>query len=120
VIVSVIVRRLREGSDIEEFRRAWYPDRGFGVPSRVLNAVRLDDPREVLSIGFLDVVPDDLDDLAADIAAAEAKRHYRIENVIESIELRALYEIVDDEDFTDRPHPFSPGAPGEGLTKPTG
>lgn len=118
MIVSMIVRRLREGSTFEDFRRAWYPDRGFGVPSRVLNAVRLDDPREVLSIGFLDVAPDDLDDLAADIAAAEAKRHYRIEGVIEATEIRALYEIVDDEDFTDRPHPFSAGPPGSGLTGP--
>jgi hypothetical protein len=120
MIVSMIVRRLREGSTFEDFRRAWYPDRGFGVPSRVLNAVRLDDPREILSIGFLDVVPDDLDDLAADIAAAEAKRHYRIEGVIEATEIRALYEIVDDEDFTDKPHPFSAGPPGTGLTRPAG
>ncbi len=120
MIVSMIVRRLREGSTFEDFRRAWYPDRGFGVPSRVLNAVRLDDPREILSIGFLDIAPDDLDDLAADIAAAEAKRHYRIEGVIEATEIRALFEIVDDEDFTDRPHPFSSGPPGAGLTAPGG
>lgn len=119
MIVSVIVRRLRQGSTFEDFRAAWYPNRGFGVPSRVVNAVRLDDPREILSIGFLDVVPDDLDQLAADIAAAEAKRHYRIEQVIESTEVRAIYQIVDDEDFTDRPHPFSDGEPGAGLTTPS-
>jgi hypothetical protein len=117
MIVSVIVRRLREGSTYQDFRRAWYPERGFGVPSRVLNAVRLDDPNEILSIGFLDLEPDALDELAADIAAAEAKRHYRIENVIESTELRAIYQIVDDEDFTDAPRPFSDRAgPGTGLT----
>ena len=85
------------------------------MPSRVLNAVRVDDPQEILSIGFLDVAPDDLAELAADIAAAEAKRHYRIEGVIQSTELRAIYEIVDDEDFTDKPHPFAPGDLGAGL-----
>ena len=120
MIVSVIVRRLRDGSSFEDFRRAWYPDQGFGVPSRVLNAIRVDDPREILSVAFLDVAPDDLGDLAADIAAAEAKRHYRIEGVIEATELRAIYEIVDDENFTDEPHPFGPGAPGAGLTNPRG
>jgi hypothetical protein len=73
--------------------------------------------QEILSIGFLDVAPDDLAELAADIAAAEAKRHYRIEGVIQSTELRAIYEIVDDEDFTDEPHPFLPGDPGAGLTR---
>jgi hypothetical protein len=118
MIVSVIVRRLRPGSSLEDFQKAWYPTRGFGVPSRVMNAIRLDDPREIVSIGFLDVAPDDLEDLAADIAAAEAKRHYRIEGVIESTELRAIYQIVDDEDFTDKPHPFSSGEPGAGLTRP--
>jgi hypothetical protein len=117
VIVSVIVRRLREGSTYQEFRDAWYPQRGFGVPSRVLNAVRIDDPREIVSIGFLDVEPSGLEELAADIAAAEAKRHYRIEGVIESTEVRAIYEIVDDEDFTSSPHRFAPGrGPGDGLT----
>jgi hypothetical protein len=117
VIVSVIVRRLRPDRSYDDFRRAWYPDRGFGVPSRVINAVRLDDDREIVSIGFLDVVPDDLDQLAADIAAAEAKRHYRIEDVIEATELRAIYEIVDDADFTDVPRPFSSEPPGAGLTR---
>jgi hypothetical protein len=82
----------------------------------VLNAVRVDDPREVVSIAFLDIARDDLDELAADIAAAEAKRHYRIEEVIESTELRAIYELVDDQDFTDKPHRFSRGGAGDGLT----
>ena len=118
MIVSVIVRRLREGSTFEDFRRAWYPERGFGVPSRVHERRSPRRPAEILSIGFLDVTPDDLDDLAADIAAAEAKRHYRIEGVIESTELRALYEIVDDEDFT-RPRPTRSrrDRPGTGLDR---
>lgn len=118
MIVSVIVRRLREGRTIEDFRDAWYPERGFGVPSRVMNAISLDDPREILSIGFLDVHAEDLDELAADIAAAEAKRHYRIEHVIESTMVRSIYEIVDDQDFTAQPHPFGAGPPGAGLTPP--
>jgi len=116
MILSVIVRRLREGATFDDFRQAWYPERGFGVPSRVLNAVRVDDPREVVSIGFLDIEPEALDDLAADIASAEARRHYRIETVIESTEVRAIYQIVDDEDLTGEPRPFSAGAPGTGLT----
>jgi hypothetical protein len=116
MIVSVIVRRLRQGTSYDDFKKAWYPERGFGVPSRVLNAVRVDDPREIVSIAFLDVEPEGLDELAADIAAAEAKRHYRIEEVIESTELRAIYELIDDEDFTDRPHTFSRKGIGDGLT----
>ena len=92
MIVSVIVRRLRSDRTYDDFRQVWYPDRGFGVPSRVINAVRIDEPREIVSIGFLDVKPDDLEQLAADIASAEAKRHYRIEEVIESTEFRAIYD----------------------------
>jgi hypothetical protein len=118
MLVSIIIRRLREGTTLEDFRKAWYPERGFGVPSRVMNAVRIDDPREIVSIAFLDIEADDLDELAADIAAAEAKRHYRIEHVIESTEVRSIYRLVDDEDFTDKPHPFGRGRPGTGLTPP--
>ena len=41
----------------------------------------------------------------------------RIEEVIESTEFRAIYEIVDDADFTDLPRPFDDGPPGASLTK---
>jgi hypothetical protein len=84
MIVSVFVRRLRDGRTYDDFMAAWYPETGFGVPTRVLNAVRVDDPAEILSLGFLDVSEDDLASLGKRIARAEAARHERIAEVIES------------------------------------
>ena len=60
MIVSVFVRRLKEGRTFEDFIRAWEADQGFGVPTRVFNAQSLDDPRDVISIGFVALAPDQL------------------------------------------------------------
>jgi hypothetical protein len=32
MIVSVLIRRLREGKTYADFRAAWKPDKGFGIP----------------------------------------------------------------------------------------
>jgi hypothetical protein len=116
IFVSVFVRRLRDGKTYDDFKAAWYPEQGFGVPTRVLNGVRLDDPREILSIGFVDPAGQSLEEISARIGAAEAKRHDAIDDVLESTELRAVYQLVDDQDFTDAPHPFGGEAPGVGIT----
>jgi hypothetical protein len=33
----VFVRKLREGMTYDDFREAWFPDVGFGVPARVIS-----------------------------------------------------------------------------------
>jgi hypothetical protein len=53
----VFVRRLREGKTYEDFRAAWYPDEGFGVPARVLAGATLVDPRTIVTVGFVDADP---------------------------------------------------------------
>lgn len=116
IFVSVFVRRLREGRTYDDFKAAWYPEVRFGVPTRVINGVRLDDPREILSIGFVDPAGQSLEEIGARIGAAEAKRHDAIDDVLESTELRAVYALVDDQDFTNAPHPFGEGPPGSGIT----
>ena len=75
MIVSVFVRRLKQGCTFEDFVRAWEADQGFGVPTRVFNAQSLDDPRDVISIGFVDVATDQLQEGLADVRAPEAVRH---------------------------------------------
>jgi hypothetical protein len=102
----VFVRRLREGKTYDDFREAWYPDTGFGVPARILSGTGLGDPREIVTIGFLDVDATDLEQLGANVAAAEATRHDRIDAVVESTELRTFFAIEGDHDFSDRPSPL--------------
>jgi hypothetical protein len=111
VIVSVFVRRLKEGRTFAEFVDEWEADRGFGVPTRVFNAQSLDDPRDVISVGFVDV---SLEQVSAGLAAAadaESVRHERIETVIESTTLRCMYELRTEHDFTATPREIALGSP---------
>ena len=110
MLCSILVRRVREGLSYGDFHRAWFPDQGFGVPARVRNARRVDDARELLSVGFLELP---LKELAAGlerVAAQERRRHDRIAQVIESTVITGLYEVLDDYDLLSTPRPWpTPG-----------
>ena len=101
MFVAVFVRRLREGKTYEDFLEAWYPDKGFGFGGRgPITARSLTDEREILTIGFVDLASDELNDAMARVADQESVRHERLRRVIESTELRALYEQLDEFDFS--------------------
>lgn len=110
MIVSVFVRSLKAGASFEDFIEEWEADKGFGVPARVLNSVSLTDPREVLTIGFVDISVDDLQVGLEKVAAQESVRHDRIETVIESTQLKQMYELRTEHDFTDEPREIELGS----------
>lgn len=110
MIVSVFVRRLKEGHTFEDFVREWEADTGFGVPTRVFNAQSLEDPRDVISIGFVAVSVEELRQGLSSMAAPEAVRHERIETVIESTSLRCMYEVKTEHDFTLDPSQIALGS----------
>ena len=97
---SVFVRRLKPGKSYEDFRDAWKSEVGFGVSTRVVNARSLDDPSEIISIGFVETDASDLPALLERVADSEARRHERIAHVIEATTLRGMYEILDDDDLS--------------------
>jgi hypothetical protein len=102
MFISVLVRRLRPGKTYDDFVRAWYPDKGFGFPGRgPLLAVKLEDEREILAVGFVDL-PDReaVADAMTRVAEQEALRHDRISDVIESTTVRGIYELRDEFDFS--------------------
>jgi hypothetical protein len=99
VIVAVFRRRLKAGKSFEDFKQAWEAKQGFGAPTRVFNAVNLADDREVLSIGFVAVEPEALPAGIARVDAQEQRRHSRIDDVIESTELRAIYRLATEHDL---------------------
>jgi hypothetical protein len=103
MIVSVLVRRLKEGFTFEDFVEEWEADQGFGVPTRVFNAQSLNDPRDVISIGFVAVTVDELKQRLPASAAPESVRHDRIATVIESTKLQCMYEVRTEHDFTLEP-----------------
>jgi hypothetical protein len=110
VIVSVFVRRLKEGFTFEDFVDEWEADQGFGVPTRVFNAQSLEDPRDVISIGFVSVTVEELQQGLAASAAPESVRHDRISTVIESTKLRCMYEVKTEHDFTWEPNAIALGS----------
>jgi hypothetical protein len=115
VIVSVFVRRLKEGRTFAEFVEEWEADEGFGVPTRVFNAQSLDDPRDIISVGFVDVDVGTLERDLQGVAGAERVRHDRIDTVIESTSLRCMYEVRTEHDFTSTPREIAVGSPGSLL-----
>jgi hypothetical protein len=102
MFIAVFSRRLREGKTYADFLAAWYPGKGFGIDTRgPITARSLDDEREILTIAFMDL-PDrtSLAEAGERIAAQEAVRHDRLDAVIESTELRQIYEQLDEFDFS--------------------
>lgn len=103
MIISVLKRRLKEGMDYADFRAAWLPDKGFGVPTRVVSAVSLEDPREVVTIGFTNLDPADAEAFLERIGPQEQLRHERLEAVLEPGGTNSVYLQVADDDLTDEP-----------------
>lgn len=103
MLCSILVRRLKEDMTYDDFQRAWFPDQGFGVPARVRNARRVDDPHELVSVGFVDLPVEELATGLERVAAAERVRHDRIAEVVESTLLTGIYEVLDDYDLSATP-----------------
>jgi hypothetical protein len=103
MIASVFVRRLKDGCTFEDFVRAWEADQGFGVPTRIYNAVSLEDPRDVISIGFVALEADELADDLAGSRTSESVRHGRVHDVIASTTLRCMDDLRTEHDFTQDP-----------------
>ena len=100
MIISVLTRRLREGKTLEDFQAAWHRESGFGVPTRVVTGQGLEDPREVVTIGFTDIQLDEIEAFLQRTAPEEARRHDRIAEVIEPESTRAFYVQVADDDLS--------------------
>jgi hypothetical protein len=111
----VFVRRLKPGATFEDFVREWEADEGFGVPTRVLNAQSLTDPREVVSIGFVAVEAGQLTQWLSTAPASEAVRNEQIDTVIESTALRCMYELRTEHDFSHLPQQIDIASPARLL-----
>ena len=100
MVISILMRRLRDGKTLEDFRAAWQREGGFGVPTRVVTGQSLDDPREIVTIGFTDIELDEIEGFLERTAPEEARRHDRIAEVIEPEMTRAFYVQVGDDDLS--------------------
>jgi hypothetical protein len=103
IVIAVLIRRLREGKTYEDFREAWLPDQGFGFPTRVVSAQRVDDEREVITIGFSELDEAEAEAQLQRIGPQEQRRHERIDAVVEPEMIRRFYVQVAEDDFTGVP-----------------
>jgi len=115
VIVSVFVRRLKEGRTFADFVAEREADEGFGVPTRVFNAQSVENDRDVISIGFVDIGVAELQERLAEVARQQHVRHRRIDTVVESTTLRCMYELRTEHDFTSAPREIAIASPNSLL-----
>jgi hypothetical protein len=102
MFIAVLARRLRPGATADDFVRAWYPDRGFGVPGRgPILAQGVGDDREIVTVAFVDL-PDraSLGAAMERVAAQEAVRHERLDGVVEATSVSGIYEVLAEYDFS--------------------
>ena len=110
MIVAIFQRRLKEGKTFDDFLEAWRAEKGFGVPTRVFNAVRLDDKREILTFAFVDIDAGAFSSATQSVAEQEEVRHDRIDEVIQSTELRAFYDLRCEHDLMSTPREVTLGS----------
>jgi hypothetical protein len=101
MFVAVVGRRLKPGVTVGDFVRAWCPDRGFYVPGRgPILGQDVADRREVLTLAIIDLDGREaLREAMERLAVQEAVRHDRIEALIESSRVHAIYEVLAEYDF---------------------
>lgn len=107
--VALITRTLREGKTFDDYREAWYHTQGFGVPTQMLTVVNLHNPREIMSIGIMEL--EDIQQLkpALQIDIKERLSH-PLDEVVEDEIVRKFGIIASEDDFS---------AVGEIPEKPT-
>jgi hypothetical protein len=100
MIYAVLRRTLKEGVSFEEFREAWAPPPGGDTVDFVVTHARsIADPREILSVGRLDMGAEEFMEFAASerFAAVNAGRHERIAPLVEETDSGFLgaYEVIE-------------------------
>ena len=93
----VTVRQIKPGT-YDDFRAAWQPDPWPHQLSRVEILRNDDDPDEVITIGYVDCTPEELEEMRDDptILAGEARRLERIAPYEERVLVNSIFELVED------------------------
>ncbi|WP_406299067.1 hypothetical protein OG948_27795 [Embleya sp. NBC_00888] len=100
MLIGAMVRRLNDGVDYPTFRDAWLPDERFaGDPRRVLSAIDLADPQQLLTVALVDATPEQVPEWLDRIGASERRRAERIKGLVGPWQLNSTYRIVADDDF---------------------
>lgn len=105
MIYAVLRRTLKDGVSFEEFREAWRPPPGGDAVDFVVTHARsVADPREILSVGRLDMGVDEFTEFAASeqFATVNTARHERIAPLVEEDGggFIGAYEVIEGDAIT--------------------
>ena len=97
MMCAVTVRQLKPGT-YEEFRKVWEPDPWLPLLRNALVMRNEDNPDQILTIGFFDAGPDQLEAVRDDPAVMtnEDKRLRRIAEFEERVVLNGIFELVEE------------------------
>jgi hypothetical protein len=112
--VAIITRTLREGKTFDDYRKAWYHTHGFGVPTNMLTVVNLHNPREIISIGIMEI--DDVERLPSILQIdIEERLANPLDEIVEDNIERKFGIIASEDDFSmaGKIPPKSPTVNGE-------
>ena len=99
ITVSIITRRLKEGKTYGDFRKAWYHTVGFGTSSKLYTALNVNDPREIIVMGFVESEMEDfMNGLEIDV---EERLENPLDDVIEPEIGRKFGMVISEDDFSD-------------------
>lgn len=110
MMVSIIIRRLKEGKTYEDFRKAWYHTTGFGIDSnsptkiepplgRLYTVINVFDPREIIVIGY---GPEISHEALKSVLNIDVKERLEnpLDNIIEPEIGRSFGVLVSEDDFS--------------------
>src|SRR5579862_1640778 len=95
-LISVIRRDLQEGKTYEDFIQAWSPETAqhYTIPVQVVNAEGLNNPKELISIGFVDANLQEFATEEARSGNSDAQRREKVAQVTEKGSV-AVYKVRD-------------------------
>lgn len=96
--VAIVTRRLKEGKNYDDFRRAWYHTTGFGTKNRMFTFVNISDPREITVIGMTVMDPDDL--MKEFMVDVHERLAHPLDDVIEPGIVRKYGLLLSEDDFS--------------------
>jgi len=98
-VISIITRTLKDGKTYEDFRKAWFHTTGFGTSSKLYTSINAFDQREIIVIGFVEILPnqDPMKVLRIDVTE---RLNNPLDNIIEPEIGRVYGVVVSEDDFS--------------------
>jgi hypothetical protein len=96
--VAIIQRRLKPGKTYDDYRKAWFHTKGFGVPTDMYTVINAFDPQEIISIGIMQLPLEQVPHVLQIDVTERLKNP--LDDVIEQTIIRHFGIVVAEDDFS--------------------